>query len=346
MKYILYSLITFLILNSCASPIHLTQIDVLEPAIVTFPPEITNVLIVDNSPTLAEGEETEMKKDEQSVISLDSARTILLGSLVQFMNEEQYFNKVDIYQYKTNHTKILKDVNPLSRRKVQSICREMKADALISLDLFVVSAQIESENTAYFTDYSIIGAKMGAILRVFSNEGDLYHSRIGYVDSLFREGPAPWDMRRNYTSEVNTLITDLSIVGADKMTGMFIPSWKTHQRWYYTNNSSEMQQAANFVKKGEWKNTIAIWEPLYEKENKSDKKAKLASNIALAYECLDNIDKAYEWISVAFGLLPPKNKNLSLQIALYKTELGKRKNNVHKLEEQLGISDTVEGIAK
>ncbi len=141
MKHIICFLSAIFILSSCASPFYMIPIDTLEPAIVTFSPEVNNVLIVDNSPTVAEEDDADDNKSGQSVISLDSARTILLGSLVQFMNEEQYFNKVDLYPYKTNNSKILKDLNPLSKRKVQAICREQKADVLISLDLFVVSAR-------------------------------------------------------------------------------------------------------------------------------------------------------------------------------------------------------------
>lgn len=368
MKQFLCYITIILFLSSCTSSLNLISIDALEPAVVSFPPEVTKVVLVNNSPTPPDDEEDAPKPQgiNTPILTLDSARNIFLSSLEQFMKEEKYFTEVELYPHKTNNSLILKDVNPLSRRKVQAICMERNADALVSLDLYAVTVQLESENMAYFSDYSIIGAKLGTIIRVFSKDGNQYVSRIGYVDSLFAEGPAPWDIKRNYASEVNMLITDLSIVGADKVTGKLIPSWKKHQRWYYPGGSKEMKQAANYVKEGKWEDAAVIWGQLFEKETKANKKMKLASNIALANECLDDIGNALNWIDIAYDLLPAKekekfevkaitytqvigsNRSLNLdpiaandveRIFSYKRELTIRKNNSAKLEEQLGITD-------
>jgi len=368
MKQILCYIATILVLSSCTSPLNLISIDALEPATVSFPPEVTKVVLVNNSPTPPHEEEDKpnVQGTRTPILTLDSARNIFLSSLEQFMKEEKYFTEVELYPHKTNNTPILKDVNPLSRRKAQAICRERNADALVSLDLFAITVQLESENTAYFSNYSIIGAKSGLILRVFSKEGNQYTSRIGYVDSLFAEGPAPWDIKRNYAGEVNTLITDLSIVGADKVTGKLIPSWKKHDRWYYSGNSKEMKQAASFVKEGKWADAAVIWGQLFDKETKANKKIRLASNIALANECLDDIDNASNWINIAYEMLSVKDKaklekkliplmqlygsnkgplidppasNDAERTFLYKKILTTRKNNSAKLEEQLGITD-------
>ncbi len=347
MKYVIYYISVALLLSSCTTSIRLTSIETLEPALVTFPPEVTRVVIVNNSPTPQDEEDANhQKNDSPQILSLDSVRTIMLNSLNQFMNEEAYFTQVALYPYKTNNSPILKDVTPLSRRKVQSICSETKADALISLDMFAVTAQIESENTAYFTNYSILKANLGSIIRVFSKDGDQYISKMTYVDSLFSEGPAFWDVKRNYIAEVNTLITDLAIVGADKLTGKFIPSWKKRNRWYYLDGSSEMKQAAGYAEQGNWQQASDIWENLYAKETKPKKKAKLASNIALAKECLDEIDEAYQWIETSFEQLPEEKSKSDLvtQIAIYKHDLYLRKVNKEKLKDQLGIIEDDEYI--
>jgi hypothetical protein len=254
------------------------------------------------------------------------------------MSEEKYFNKVELYPYKT-YNGANNDITLLPARKVQTICHEKDADALLSLDLFAISAQLETENTAYFSNYSILGTKLGIIMRAYSGDGSQYSAPIGLVDSLFRQEMTDWSRIKNNVDEINSLVTEMSIVSADKITGNFIPSWKTSQRWYYSDNSSEMKQAAKYVEQGKWPEAAGIWGGLYD-DSKPTKKMRLAFNIALANESLDDIENAVKWITTAFEMLPEKSRSeLVLQIALYKAELEARLKNRSKLNEQLGIEE-------
>ncbi|MDH6310712.1 hypothetical protein M2451_003521 [Dysgonomonas sp. PFB1-18] len=344
MKYIYINIIAAILLSSCASSINFISIDTLEPAEVTFAPEVTNVVIVDNSPlgdTEDAEEDSNNKKGQTgtSILSMDSVRTIMLNSLQQFMGEENYFTKVSLHPYRTNSKVSFEDVRPLSPRKVQSICNNTKADALIALDLFVMTARIESENTYYFNNYNFLSAKLGTVLRVYTKDGREVMP-IAYVDSLFSEGGAQWDIRRNNIHEINTLITDMSIIGADRLTGKFIPSWKSHERWYYVDGSSSMKEAEALVKAGKWKEASDIWEGLYSTEKNAGKRAKIASNVALAQECLDNIERAVSWIKTAFDELPQSSKSeLALKIIAYREDLIKRYKGTPKLKEQLGVDN-------
>ncbi len=342
MKYIYINIIAAILLSSCASTVNFISIDTLEPAVVTFSPEVTNIVIVDNSPlgeNADDGEETTNKKGQsgESILSMDSVRTIMLNSLQQFMSEENYFTKVSLYPYRTNSKESFDDVRPLSPRKVQAICNDNKADALIALDLFVMTARIESENTYYFNNYNYLSAKLGTILRVYTRDGAEVMP-IAYVDSLFSEGGASWDIKRNNIREINTLITDMSIVGADRLTGKFIPSWKSHERWYYTDGSAKMKEAEAFVKAGKWQEASDIWESYYSSEKSANKRAKMASNVALAHECLDDIAGAVSWINAAFDELPQSSKSeLSIRTVAYRNDLITRYNNASALKEQIGV---------
>lgn len=341
MKYTISFIITILAFSSCVSVNYMTM-DIKQPALVTFPPEVTKVLIVDNSFSDKVNQE-EDNTSGQSIISVDSSRSIFLNSLKQFMNEEKYFNNIDLYPRNT-YSGTDEDVKPLSARKVQLLCKENNADALISLDLFAISAQLESENTGYFSTYSILGTKIGAIVKAYAHDGSPYIQQpIIYVDSLFRAEATDWSRLKNNVSEINSLVTEMSTVGADKITGSFIPSWRNVIRWYYSDNSSAMKQAAKLVTQSKWQEAAAIWGKLYETEKKPAKKARLASNIALANEFLDDVTNAKEWINTAFEILSEDSKSeLNAQVTQYRTELILRENNIPKLHEQLGIEDIIE----
>ncbi|MBK5719373.1 hypothetical protein JGH11_00675 [Dysgonomonas sp. Marseille-P4677] len=338
MKYIVSFIIAVFALGSCTSINYIT-IDTRQPALVSFPPEVTKVLLVDNSFSHNENQEEDYPQ-HPSIISLDSSRAIFLNSLKQFMNEEKYFINVDLYP-KNTYSGTDEDTKPLSVRKVQALCRETDADALISLDLFVVSAQLETENTGYFSTYSILGSKIGAVVKPYASDGSEYLEKpIVYVDSLFRSEATDWSRLKNNMNEINSLVSEIAMIGADKVTSYFIPSWKNAMRWYYSDSSSKMKQAAQFAKQGKWQEAAIIWGNLYDTESKQNKKIRLAFNIALANECLDDIENAKEWINTAFELLSGNPKSeLDKQVNLYRTALIMRENNIPKLHKQLGIED-------
>lgn len=350
MKYTFSSIIITLFLASCGTTTNLLTISVRNPAEITFPPEVTNIVIVDNS-SPSETDNTnnthdhngQNKTEELQILESDSAKTLLLKSLHQFMNEEKYFNKVDLYPYSTNNANNEK-VTVLSKRKIQTICIEKNADALISLDLFTISAQIETENTGYFSNYSILGTKLGLLVRAYAEDGSQYGKPIVQLDSLFREETTDWSRLKSNIPEINSLISEMSIVGADKLTGKFIPSWQVQDRWYYSNSSAKMKEADKNVKQQKWEAAADLWNNIYEQEKNLNKKIRLAFNIALANEYLDNIGNAQSWINKAYELLPAKSKNsdLSLQVIKYKQILDKRENSLPILYKQLGIEEIPE----
>lgn len=348
MKYIYPLVILIIILSSCGTSTNLLTISVRNPASITFPPEVTSIVIVDNSPPYKEDDnhdhdhDNKSKTGEQTILTGDSSRTLLLKSLQQFMSEESYFNKVELYPYKTNNS-AAETVVPLSKRKVQAICIERGADALIALDLFTISAQIETENTGYFSNYSILGTKLGLLVRAYSNIGNQYGEPIVLLDSLFREESTDWSRLKSNVPEINSLITEMSVVGADKLTGKFIPSWQTQERWYYSNSSSKMKEADKLVRQAKWKEAADIWNSLYQQERNTKKKIRLAFNIALANEYLDDTENALSWIKSAYDLLPQKSDDdLYLQVMKYKQILEKREKTMPVLYKQLGIEEIQE----
>lgn len=343
MKYIIIFITIILSASSC-NTLKITTIDVRKPANVTFPSNVTDIIVVDNTPK-EKTSKGENKLGDIPIIKLDSAKSVMLSHLGQFMNGERYFNKVEIYPYRTNGS-VSQEVSPLSTRKIQSICHESNANALISVDMFTVSGELDTESTGYLSSYRIIAAKLGALVRVYSEDGNLYSAPIVLLDSLYREENLDWSKINSSIPPLNDLIVELSVLAADHLTGKFIPSWQQQDRWYYVNNSSKMKEAAKYAEQSKWKEAVDIWKILFEIEKNTKKKIQLSSNIALACEYLDEIDNAVIWINTAYNLLPPnKDSDLSNQITTYKNILEKRQNVMPLLYKQLGIDENKEDSA-
>ncbi|MDU1891933.1 MAG: DUF6340 family protein [Dysgonomonas sp.] len=338
MKYILSIIIIVLVFSSCTTTANMLTIDTRQPAGVSFPAEVVNVVIVDNCPNTAT--DTIVAPNEY-LMTTDSAKTVLLKSLHQFMTDENYFGKVDLLPHTVNRSSE-DSVIPLSKKKIQELCSEKEADALISLDFFTISATIEKEKTGYFGQYRIIGSSIAAILNVYSKNGENYSKPIILLDSIFKSEDVHWPPTKDYR-KVNGLVRELAVVGADKLTATLIPSWKEEIRWYYSDNSSEMKEASKYVKEGKWLEAADIWGTLYDKAEKPKVKARLASNIAVANEYLDDVDNAMNWLNIAMELLPEgKKSDLTTQITAYYLMLQKRENLMPRLKRQLGIEDSIE----
>ena len=89
----------------------------------------------------------------------------------------------------------------------------------------------------------------------------------------------------------------------------------------------------------QWQEAISVWQSYYESERNNVSKAKVANNIALVYEMLDDIDSAYNWATIAFDLFHEATANGSLdrrRSAFYKKELERRKDSSNKLNMQTG----------
>lgn len=334
-----FYLVSLFILSSCGVSTQYISIDVREPAVVTFPEDVKRILIVDNTALIPKVEDDDSHlANSFDIVSNDSAKNIMLNSLVTFMNEEGYFEDVQLYSKRTNNGDSPLEITNLTSSKVRSLIRQNKVDALISVDLFGVSAGIESESVYYFNDYSFLRAHVGVILKAYGRNGSLLATPVAYIDSLFLEGSADWSIRKSKMSEINGLVSEISVKAADNLTSAFIPSWSNQPRWYFTGSSSEMKKATALVLENNWAEAADVWSLLYDKETDRDKKIKLASNLALANECLDDIENASAWATVAFDLLPDRSKSeLAMLTAQYKRILSDRVLKKSKLYKQLGL---------
>lgn len=340
MKHILYITTLIFLTSACGSTASLISIDVLEPAAISSPTDVRNVLIVDNSPSQKNESVTVNgeKNDDTNFITTDSVKAVMLKALDQFMSEEKYFDKTSIYPRNVNAS-FVNEIKSLTARKAQSISMEKDADMLIVLDLFTVSATSEYVNTEYFEGFNLLTAKIGAVIRTYDHEGKPFSEPFLLLDSLYRQNSTTWVDRSNSIEQMNDLVYEIAVHSADRLSRVFVPSWKTYNRIIYTGNSSQMKSATTLATKNQWKKAADIWAGLYETEKNRNKRIRLASNIALANEYLDDIENALWWIEEAYKALPSgKSKSeLSLQVFAYRSDLMRRRNNMPKLYNQLGI---------
>lgn len=314
MKHIIITTVIFLILLSSCARVHYINIDIRQNAPILFAPGTKKVIIADNSFILS-GTDSVFEINNRSFITknvLDSTRLILINSMARYMNEEQYFDTVEVYPYHPKPIYLYKEVTdqvelPLTVDEVIDICTQTESDALISLDLLKISISDKGWET--------FSTKIEATLRPYSYDGTL----LGMPITIEKQ------IQSSTQKEEEALYPQLienSQWIADMLIDSFIPKWETQGRVYHTEYPNPSELEVKFMDANKWRNAAILWEEKFHKEKQWKKKVKYASNVALSYENIDDVESALKWINLAYEQLPPKNKSeLAKQIEYYKAIL-------------------------
>lgn len=335
-----------LILSSCSGIKYLT-VETREPAQVTLPYNVMRVAVVNNvveQPAdighnlWSIGSVTDNKVKASS----DSIAIYYTEALAQFLNDENYFQRVTFYNDQIRNDKDFFQEKLLDPEKMNEIRRETSADAIISLDRLIIETIKKEHFRQQGYTYSELTGKINSTIRVYlpTMEGKI--PRVQFTDSLHWVG---FDIQdgRAYSQEMlpsrEEAMKNLAVTAAEKMTYVFAPHWERQDRWYYTSSSKLMREGETFVKRAEWLNAINKWEEYYNTSSNRNKgnKAKAASNIALAYEMLDDMEEAYKWATEANNLFIESTAPNSLErrrSLLYKNEIERRNNTLNSINMQ------------
>lgn len=334
MKYIVAgTLCSLFLMASCVSTNFIT-VDFKEPAQITFSPDIVNVVVADNS-QIVEVSENENKDLADIIYTTDSAQMNLSKYMVKDMDEGKYFGQV--IHYPNNRTDKDSTFTSLPPDAISYICSVSNADALIAIDDCHLYGTLKS--IADIDDYYELSIGIYVLVKTYKADGTQYTAPCIFTDTLYFSG-FPYSPLGDYLPVLPSLqeAFDASVSqAANRLSNLYIPHWQTQQRWYYSDSSLELKKAARHAERYEWTDAALVWGDLYEKEKKAVKKARLASNISLANECLDDVDNALTWNQIAQDWMKEAdNKKLEAQIKQLGDALIERKKELGKLREQYG----------
>jgi len=330
-----------LFLGSCAGIKYLT-VETREPAQVTLPSHVLSLAVVNNVVTQPDeiGHETQLigRSDrERSKASSDSVAIYYTEALTQFLNEEDYFQRVLFYPEPLRSDTDFFQERPLTPEKMNDIRNKTGVDAVISLDKLLIQTTKRDQFRQQGYTYGDMTGRIHSILRVYlpTMEGKI--PAVQYTDSIRWEG---FDIQDELAYAEAMLPSReeamklLAVRTAEKMTYVFAPHWEMQDRWYYTLPNSLMREGEAFAKGAEWAKAIEKWETFYHSRSGKIEKAKAANNIALACEMMDDMTQALEWAKLANDLFVQSTAPDSLdrrRSLLYKNELERRVSTSNKL---------------
>lgn len=330
------------LLSSCTT-LSYTSLDVLRPARVSFDPKATNILIVNNTvkQPIDYGHKTELfnESTKNLKIDTDSLALFCLGALIEDLSEKEFFDNVHLHLNSINSGTDFFTIKSIPQDSLKTLCSAYNADVVLSLDRFKVNDKItELYYGDTFTYYDAL------VVRCESQWSIHYPGREKFETTIFRD-TIYWDsespQRRKAIAALpkrtDALIDAALYVGRNSIK-RFIPYWDKADRYFFNANSGLIKDGMDSVYVKNWMAAIGIWNKGLEKKNPS-LKARLANNIAVAYEITGDVDKAIEYAQKSVDMFrsdPFVNYEHFACVLNYLQQLNTRKKEIELIDKQLG----------
>ena len=324
-----------LLLSSCMGIRHIT-IDTREPGQIDWSPNVLSVVVVNNvvqqpdnigHNLLRIGSESL----ERVSASSDSIAFIYTEALAQFIDEEGHFERVLFLHTPIRTDEYFFEDRPLSLDDLRDILRETRADAIISLDRLIMQTEMREHFQQEGFVFGELAARIQSAVRIYMPTLE------GVIPMLYNHRPDTL-MWRGFVPAREEAMQILAVHTAERMMNRLSPHWVSQERWFYTLFNTRMREGAAFARGNQWDRALERWEGAFHSLRRADK-AKAATNIALAYEVLDDLERAHEWATIAHQLFEKHTSPNSLErrrSLLYKNELQRRLNNLNRLLDMTG----------
>ena len=338
--------ICILLLASCSSVYRFT-IEVQEPAPVTLPPDIVNILVVNNSvPQPGDAGINRIfqeKPIEGLELNLDSLASIATVSLASGLQTSRFFNQVLTSPVSLRNDSDWMSKMPLPETFKSETFNTHGFDGIISIDRILIQLNLQMSNSLY-ANFNIYGSIVCSIYTYGRNKP---LASFAVSDSLSYATPVWGDTVEIFKELPESLLEYFASAIGEQLSRHIIPAWSEKERFLYSGSQSRMHEAFRFAQKNNWNQSINLWKNEYARVSQAQEKGELASNLAVAYEMQDQLDTALQWAITAqnhFG----ENERESVsakntRINTYVNELRQRIIDNYLLDLQWGVSGKSSG---
>lgn len=326
-------LLAMLVLHSCASIYSVVDFEVLEPATVSFPDRVAQLIVLNRAPVsldvLNEINKEEISRELLVIIDTTISHNTFRGLLsVLKQSPIERFHTPFWVSERSADTASRQDMI-LTKREVADICRRYGADAIISLEFYTMDVDLKS---IYYTDapdvvetrYYEFSNKL--TWNIYLPENPRPFDTYSMVDTLyFTEVQDGQFVSRPTAIE---MISQLFYESGMKYGRYLVPVWTSTSRILYKGKEDSLQMASKYTSEGDWDRALAIWEGLVSSVD-STTASKALNNIAIYYELEDRLDTASLLLDRALEL-----DSLEV-IRMYKEELDTRIQNRQEILKQV-----------
>ena len=294
------------LLLSC-SPVRYVSIETYNPAGITFPQEVKNLLIVNHAVAQPEVpyESTLVNRDDSLKLSADSALFTFCRVLGTEIAASPYFKDVRMLEEGYRKDRYFFSDRMLTSNDVSLLCEEHEVDAVVSLDRLMFEIKESLQKGFDFEIEGWMAIEVSGVIRAYLPGSDAPLSTIEIVDTIYPQ--LMFDVLNMTTVFVDAevLLQDAATLVAKRSLVNFIPYWSGDARWYYVSANAPWKEAGAYAASDKWEQAGEKWKKLFDSAADSSWKlrSRLASNLALASELTGDFSKALYWATESFRLL-------------------------------------------
>jgi hypothetical protein len=295
------------ILGGCTSIYSVVEFEVLEPATVSFPDQVQQLIFLNRAPLTPDvwNKATREQLDSRQLVILD---TLINNNLNRGILDVLRQSPLERFQMpiwlseRRADTLALED-RILTRREVDNICDTIGGDAIISMEYYFVGL---NERTEYYTDaptqiqnnyYEVFNRlKWNIHLPGRPTPFDSYET----VDTLFFPVIVDGILMGETVSGL-TMVRELFYESGFKYGRYLVPVWNQTSRLLFRGRGDSLKLAAKYTDEGDWESAYFIWKGLTSSTD-STMAAKASHNLAIYYELEDQLDSSSILVDQALAL--------------------------------------------
>ena len=287
-------------------------IDEWQPAERVVLKDAQDVLLVNNTIVQPADFGHSIKVDGQDManeyVLLDNAALHCLFAATQQMDERMLFERVEMQEKTQNTSTNYYARQPLSKERMQCLCREYQVEALLILNQLVLYNVLESfpseDERSYYAYLQAYAQSHWTVYRATTNRAISFSS----ADTLLWE--SDWQYTRTAAvgqlpSRNEALLYLAREVGINAANSL-MPQWVPAQRYLYEHDNAQLQAGLEAFRYQRWQEAIHHWLLILDDKaiSRDNKKATAcaAANIAIAYEMLGDYDSACDYAQRAISL--------------------------------------------
>ncbi len=330
-KLIFFGL-TVLLMQACASIYTVVEFEILEPATVSLPEEVSQLIVLNRAPISLNSFKREdvegLKQKHLEILDTLIIKSIQRGLLNVFQESPiERFHRPIWLDDRRKDTAGIDDLL-LTRREVDNICRENGGDAIISLEAYSMDYEdhVQSFSDSYFTATKYFEISSIIYWSIYLPGSPKPFDSYTMLDTLYFTEVLEGELIRRYTAA--EMITESFYKSGRSYGRYLVPVWSYTSRSIYKGKEEELRKASKLTNKGNWDQAYDIWEGL-SKTDDNTVSAKALYNMAVSHELEDQLDSASRLANEAL-----QKDTLDL-IRSYKEEIDTRLLNQKELIKQV-----------
>lgn len=316
-KRYIFSMMAAGVLAACGS-LESISFDQLNPATHNFPEQIKNVAIINNAPPTPE-----TKPNQMALGQMEGNGQLSAEALASSLADSKFFNQIII----CDSSLYSADSRELDRATVAELTQNLDADMLISLDRVLIDKQ---RHDIYYPGmdmpWTIVRVKFTPVVSLYVPSREKPMQVIAKTDSL------EWNVDEIISDQ--DLLKEAASFSAYILSKELVPHWSTADRYYFSGGSSNMRDAAVFVKEHNWQRAAEIWKSVFDGSKSDNTKMKAAFNLALSSEMTGQMEEALRWMEEAKQRIKEGSQEDAIW-KIYNVQLQKRNEDYMKLNAQM-----------